>query len=190
MRFTRFGITLQRLEPDDLEMVRQWRNSPWVRPYMRHREVIGPNEQTQWFQGLDSERDWYFIARTGDVPFAVFDIKAIDWTAACGESGGFVGNPRFIGCPEPAQATLALMDFGFHLLGLKSLKARYSASLPRIVRLNERLGYVITREGDDGFVYAQVNAERYLRCAASLRTAAVTVHGSAAVLISPTPWLV
>jgi hypothetical protein len=81
------------------------------------------------------------------------------------------------------------MDFGFHLLGLKSLKARYSATLPRIVRFNERLGYVITREEDDGFLYAQVTAERYWRCAAPLRKAAGTLHGSDALLTSPTPWL-
>ncbi len=189
MRFIRFGITLQRLEPDDLEMVRVWRNGPRVRPYMRYHELIQPEEQKQWFQSLDAERDWYFIARTGDIPFAVFDIKDIDWSAEYGEAGGFVGDSRYIGRPEPGQATLALMDFGFHLLGLKSLKARYSASLDRIVRLNDRLGYVITHQGADGFLYAQVTADRYLRWAAPLRKAAVTAHGSAALLISPTPWL-
>lgn len=190
MLFTRFGITLQKLEPDDLEMVRHWRNSSWVRPYMRYREVIGPNEQMQWFHGLDAERDWYFIARAGDLPFALFDIKAIDWSRACGESGGFIGEADFIGRPEPAQATLALMDFGFAVLRLESLHACYSASLPRIVRFNQQLGYVIIREGTDGFLYTQVTAARYLQYAASLRKAALTIHGPAALLTSPSPWLV
>jgi len=189
MHFTRFGITLHRLERNDLEMVRQWRNSPWVLPFMRYREFIEPTEQTRWFERLHTENDWYFIARAGEVPFAVFDIKAIDWTAGCGESGGFVGDPRFTGRPEPAQATLALMDFGFALLQLKSLQARYSSSRPRILRFNDQLGYVITHEGDDGFVYARVSAERYLHCAASLRKAAITLHGNSAVLTAAGPWL-
>ena len=189
MDFTRFGITLHRLERNDLEMVRQWRNSDRVRPYMRYREFIQPEEQTRWFEGLNTENDWYFIARAGDVRFAVFDIKAIDWNAACGESGGFVGDPRFTARPEPGQATLALMDFGFELLQLESLQACYSARLPRIIRFNEQLGYVISREGGDGFLYAAVKAERYLHCAAPLRKAAITLHGNAAVLTSPSPWL-
>jgi RimJ/RimL family protein N-acetyltransferase len=188
MQFTRFGITLQRLEHGDLEMVRQWRNSSWVRPYMRYREVIGPEQQLRWFQGLDAECDWYFIARVGNVPFALFDIKAIDWTTVRGESGGFVGDPVFIGRPEPAQATLALMDFGFRLLRLEFLQVHYSANLPRVVRFNQQLGYLVRRE-DDGFFYAQVSAERYLQCAASLRQAAMTIHGSGATLTSPPPSL-
>ena len=189
MHFTRFGITLHRLERDDLEMVRQWRNSDQVRSYMRYREFIEPEEQTRWFEGLSAEDDWYFIARAGDAPFAVFDIKAVDWNAACGESGGFVGDPRYTGRPEPGQATLALMDFGFQLLHLESLQACYSARHPRIIRFNENLGYVISREGDDGFLHAAVNPERYLQSAARLRKAAITLHGNAAVLTSPSPWL-
>jgi RimJ/RimL family protein N-acetyltransferase len=189
MHFSRFGIRLQRLDPDDLEMVRQWRNSSWVRPYMHYRELIGPDQQTLWFQGLDAERDWYFTARAGDVPFGLFDIKAIDWTAACGESGGFVGEPRFIGRSEPAQATLALMDFAFQVLRLQSLQARYSANLKRVVRFNQQLGYVVTRE-EDGFLHSQVTAGQYLQYAAFLRKAALTVHGPAAALNSPSSWLV
>jgi RimJ/RimL family protein N-acetyltransferase len=190
MRFTRFGIALQRLESEDIELVRQWRNSSGVRPYMRYRELIGPNDQKLWFRDLDSERDWYFIARTGETAFALFNIKAIDWTAVCGEAGGFVGESRFIGRPEPAQATLALMDFAFQVLRLQFLKARYSSSLPRIARFNEQLGYVVTYEDEVGFLYSQVTAERYLQCAASLREAALTIHGPAAVLIAPPSSLV
>jgi RimJ/RimL family protein N-acetyltransferase len=189
MRFARFGITLQRLEPGDLEMVRRWRNSDWVRPYMRYRKVIGPDDQIKWFQNLDPERDWYFVARAGGVPFALFNIKEIDWSSLCGESGGFVGEPAFRGRPEPAQAALALMDFGFLVLHLATLQARYSPSLLRVVRFNQQLGYTVICEGDDGFLSAQVTAEHYLQCAASLRDAAVTMNGIEAVLTSADPWL-
>lgn len=190
MHFSRFGITLRRLDPDDLEMVRQWRNSSWVRPYMHYREWIGPERQTLWFEGLDSERDWYFVACAGDIPFGLFDIKAIDWSDACGESGGFVGDPSFIGRPEPAQAVLALMDFAFLVLRLQSLRARYRANLQRVVQFNQQLGYVVTREADDGILYSQVTAASYLQCAASLRRAAFGIHGAAAALVAAPPWLI
>ncbi len=189
MRFTRFGITLQRLEPGDLDMVRHWRNSSWVRPYMRYQEVIGPDEQSRWFHNLHAERDWYFVARAGSRQFACFSIKGIDWSLSRGESGGFVGEPAFIGDSEPAQATLALMDFGFLVLRLTTLQARYRANLLRVVRFNQQLGYSVQSRGDDGFLLAEVTAERYLQCAASLRKAAETVNGAAATLASPDPWL-
>jgi RimJ/RimL family protein N-acetyltransferase len=182
MRFTRFGITLETLGAADLEMIRNWRNSDWVRPYMRHREVIEPEDQRKWFHALDLERNYYFVTRAGDRPFACLNIKSIDWKSLHGESGAFIGDPAFIGRPEPAQATLALMDFGFLVLRLESLQARYNRGLLRVVRFNQQLGYELKSEGDDGFLYAQITAARYLHCAAPLRKAAATISGTNAIL--------
>ena len=187
--FTHFGITLQRLEAVHLEMVRQWRNGPWVRPYMRYRAFIEPPQQIQWFEALDPICDWYFTAVSNDTRFALFHIKDIDWEAKCGEAGGFVGDPRFIGRPEPAQATLALMDFAFHVLQLQSLRARYRVNLSRIVHFNQQLGYIADRE-EEGFACARVTSERYFACAAPVRRAGLTLHGNTAVLASPDPWLI
>jgi RimJ/RimL family protein N-acetyltransferase len=189
MRFTRYGVTLERLEKKDIETVRQWRNSPWVRPYMRYQGFIHPQEQTSWFASLDPRCDWYFIAGVQGAPFALFHVKAIDWTKQCGESGGFVGSSCFIGRTEAAQATLALMDFAFLLLELSSLEAQYHPELNRVVRFNEQLGYRIFRHERDGFVRAHVTADRYFQCAATLRKAAAALHGTAAVLADWEPCL-
>jgi RimJ/RimL family protein N-acetyltransferase len=189
MRFVRFGVTLERLESLHLEVVRQWRNSSWVRPYMRYREFIPPEQQAPWFESLDPQCDWYFLAHDADTPFALFHIKAINWSRACGESGGFVGNPAHIGSPQAARATLALMDFAFLVLELQSLEAQYRSDLHRVVQVNRRLGYLPFRNAGDGFLRACVSAARYFDCAAGLRRAAVTLHGVSAVLTCPDPWL-
>lgn len=189
MHFTRFGITLERLEPKHLELVRQWRNSSWVRPYMQYRAFITAEQQVQWFNSLDTRRDWYFTALLQEKPFALFHIKRVDWKINCGEAGGFVGDPRFIGRPEPAQAALALMDFAFLILQLQCLRARYRASLKRIVSFNKQLGYRVELEDAQGFLYATVTSEQYFVSASRLREAAVTLHGNTSELTSPDDWL-
>jgi hypothetical protein len=189
MRFARFGITLERLERRHIQTVRSWRNSAWVRPYMRRQELIEADDQVRWFAGLRPLHDWFFNAELNGSPFALFHVKAVDWERRCGEAGGFVGDRRFIGRPEPAQATLAVMDFAFLLLDLEALEAQYSRALPRVVRFNDQLGYQIFREESDGFVRARVSAARYFACAAGFRRAAAARHGSAAALCSPDPWL-
>ena len=189
MRFARFGIVLERLEHSHLELVRQWRNSDWVRPYMRYQTIIRAADQVRWFAGLNPRHNWFFVARVEDVPFALFHVKGIDWILECGESGGFVGDPGFIGSPESAQATLALMDFAFLVLHLRSLDAQYSAALLKIVRFNQQLGYQIFREETDGFVRARVTAERYFECTHAFHKAAAALHGTAASLVAPDPWL-
>lgn len=191
MRFTRFGVTLERLERRQLESVRRWRNSEWVRPHMRHRAVVQPADQARWFDNLDPRCDWYFCAHVGDAaPFALLHVKAVDWTRKSGEAGGFVGSPDFIGRPEAAQATLALMDFAFLLLNLESLEAQYRVALRKIVRFNEQLGYQVFRHEPDDFLRAQVRADRYFACAQAFRQAAVSLHGTGAALSAADAWLV
>jgi len=189
MRFVRFGITLERLKPAHLERVRQWRNSDWVRPYMRYRTMIQPADQEAWFEKLDPERDWYFCTEVGGRSLALFHIKSIDWAQASGESGGFVADPGFIGRPEPALATLALMDFAFLVLRLDSLEAQYNSALQRVVRFNHQLGYRVFRREADGFLRAHVTAERYFTCAAAFREAAAALHSRAAELSAIDPSL-
>ncbi len=187
MRFLRFGVTLERLEARHLELVRAWRNSEWVRPYMRYRDLVGPDDQVRWFDRLDPRRDWYFCADVGGAPFGLFHVKGADRES--GEAGGFVGRPDFIGRPEPAQATLALMDFAFLLLELGSLEAQYRAALTRVVRFNGQLGYVVFREEPDGFVRARVSSGTYFATADPYRRAAMSLCGTGATVSEPDSWL-
>lgn len=189
MRFVRFGVTLERLQHRRLELIRQWRNSDWVRPQMRFQEFILPADQLRWFRALDPRDNWYFVACTEDVPCGLFHIKDIDWTRGCGEAGGFVGDQGYIGRPEPAKAILAMMDFAFILLQLQSLQAHYHSGLHRIAQFNQQLGYEVIGEEADGFLRARVTAERYFERAAIFRKAALALHGSSAVLLDPDPWL-
>lgn len=189
MRYSRFGVTLERLERRYLELVRQWRNSAWVRPYMRYRAVVAPEDQARWFDSLDPRCNWYFTAHIAEEPFALFHVKALDRDRGCGEAGGFVGDPEFIGRPDLARATLALMDFAFLLLRLRWLEAQYKPDLHRIVRFNDQLGYRVFREEADGFVRARVSADRYFARAAPFRRAAMALHGVTATLVDPDPWL-
>lgn len=189
MRFARFGVILERLTPTHLELVRRWRNSDWVRPYMRYRTMIEPADQEAWFANLDPECDWYFQTEAAGRPLALFHIKSIDWARARGEAGGFVADPEFIGRPEPALATLALMDLAFLVLRLDSLEAQYSSALPRLVRFNRQLGYRVFRREADGFLRAEVTAARYFACAAAFRKAAAVLHGRAADLSGIDPFV-
>ena len=189
MRFVRFGVTLERLQHKHLELVRQWRNSDLVRPNMRFRELIFPAEEVRWFEGLGPKTNWYFAAATGEVPFALFHVRDIDWAKGLGEAGGFVGDKMSLGRPEAARATLALMDFAFFVLQLRSLQVHYSPRVRKIALFNQQLGYQIDQLEADGFVCSSVTADRYLQCAAPFRKAALRRYGVTAAVHDPDPLL-
>ena len=189
MRFICYGVTLERLSDQQIETIRAWRNSDWVRPMMRYRDVISPEQQRAWFDGLDACRDWYFCTSTTDRPFGLFHVKGVDWSARSGEAGGFVGERDRIGGPEAARATLALMDFAFAVLELETLNATYRGDHHAIKTFNAGLGYEIRARDTDGFVAARVTADRYFRAARSYRMMAARRFGAGARLTSPDAWL-
>ncbi len=183
MKFVRYGVTLERMRNEHLEMVRQWRNCEWVLPRMRYREVIEPDAQVRWFSALDPKTNWYFVALSGDIPYAMLHIKDIDWGRRCGEAGGFVGERQFIGTPAAGQATMAMMDFAFFVLQLEALQAHYRSQVESVARFNSNLGYQVVSREVDGFDCAQVTREQYLNAASAFRAAAVSLYGMSAKLL-------
>ncbi len=61
MKLTKYGITLNRLREDDIELLRQWRNSPQINQFMEYRGNITPEMQRDWFRSVDNFDNFYFI---------------------------------------------------------------------------------------------------------------------------------
>ena len=49
MKLEKYGICLEKLTHDKIELVRRWRNHPKIRRYMEFREEITPEMQEKWF---------------------------------------------------------------------------------------------------------------------------------------------
>jgi hypothetical protein len=189
MIFSRYGLDLQRLEPGHLEMVRQWRNAPWVRDHMQFRENITPESQEAWFSRLRLRRDWYFVAHLNTSPFALVQVKNVDWKEKKGEAGAFVGDTGYIGHPQAALAILSLMDFSFFILGLQRLEAKYRLDLREIAMLNRQLGYQVIASEGDGFVRAAVDVSRYLQVTGKSRSMGERLYGSSTMLRGEDRWI-
>lgn len=183
MRYLRYGIEMRGLDESQLEMVRKWRNQPFVRLHMYDRQLIRPASQLSWFSGLDPIRDWYFVAYRGGRPFGLFHIKDIDWEKGCGESGGFVGHRNLIGSMDTGLAILGLMEFAFLVLGLERLVAKYHPKLTQIVHLNRQLGYEVYAEEAAGFLRAGLGAARFFEKTGAFRRAAKRIRGDHTALL-------
>ena len=90
MRVEKYGVVLDRLAEGDIEMVRQWRNSPAISQFMVYRDHITPEMQSSWFASLDPERDLHFIVRYSGNACGLADIKAVDWDQKTFVTGVFL----------------------------------------------------------------------------------------------------
>lgn len=141
--FNSLGITFKKLSEDYIELVRIWRNSDDVRPYMQYQGIITSEEQKLWFKNLDKSTNYYFIAFKDDIPFGVFNIKDIDFDKYYGEAGIFLKDRSFWESDLTIRATIILLKFAFDNLKLKYLISHVLKDNKKTLAYNKQLGFQI-----------------------------------------------
>lgn len=170
MRVEKYGVVLDRLTEDDIEMVRQWRNSPAIAQFMVYRDHITPEMQSKWFASLDPERDLHFIVRHGGDACGLADIKSIDWDQRTFVGGVFL-IPKYWDTDLGMRVAYAINDFAFFDLDLNFGLGRVLRTNERALRFNLSLGYRILNAGDgDSMVYEmRLDKQEYDRATQRLR---------------------
>ena len=125
-----YGVELRRLQRDDIELVRQWRNHPEVARHMLSSEDISQEQQVAWFERSDTAEDRaYYLASYKGEPIAFASVS--------GEPGRQLGDndvleaaiylapdSRCRGTLLAFAPALALNDACFDRLACKQLLAR------------------------------------------------------------------
>lgn len=170
MQISKYGIHLNSLTSYDLELVRGWRNSEHVRPYMEYRQIIDAKMQSLWFDGLDKRKNLYFIISKEGMKFGLIHLKELNISEGIAEAGIFVGETEFLNSISPILATICLMEFAFDVLKLKQLKAKIGLTNQRVIKFNESLGYKSTGEkSGNQFVYYSSNELQFVQSISRLK---------------------
>lgn len=143
------GILIERLQEKDIEMVRQWRNSEFVRQHMNYREHITPEMQQQWFRSIDNFNNFYFILRFRGLKAGLGDIKNVDWEDRSGEAGVFIAEKKYMSSFLPVVGALSLSELVFKIFKLKRIYSQIRIDNKRAMRFNNLFGYRRV-EGEEG----------------------------------------
>lgn len=177
MRLSRYGIVLDSLSSDHVEMVRLWRNQEFVRNNMEFKEHITREAQESWYQSLDFEKNLYWLIRTHDYPVGLIHIKNIDLDEMVGEAGVFVGEPSYLEMPQPMLAILFMMELAFYALSFRQLKAKIKSGNNRAIDFNEKLGYKLSSKQPEGFQYYDVSKDDFEQATSKLRQQSRHMYG-------------
>jgi len=120
MKICKYGITLSRLRQDDIEFVREKRNSEEVRRFMEFREEITAEMQQKWFESINNFENFYYIIEYKNVKIGLLNDKNMDWKARTSESGLFLWDETHINTIIPVLASLCLLEVGFYYLDWKT----------------------------------------------------------------------
>ncbi|MCB9191217.1 MAG: GNAT family N-acetyltransferase [Flavobacteriales bacterium] len=183
MRLSRYGIVLETLTSDHLEMVRLWRNQEFVRCNMQFKDLLSREDQEKWFSQLNQNRNLYWVIRTHDYPIGLIHIKELDDECTVGEAGIFIGEPSYLDMPQSILAILFMMEMAFLALGLKRLKAKIRSGNQHAISFNSKLGYQLEPGQPEGFQYYTVNSDGFMGATEQLRKNAQKMYGTETVVV-------
>ncbi len=164
MIIEQYGIRLKRVEFNDIELIRRWRNDPTIRKTMEYKKRISEEMQKKWFQSINTPFNYYFMIQVDDEPIGVLNCKNINLEEGYGEGGIFVWKHN-AGEYIPVFASLCFLNVVFTELDIfnKSFIKVHKENKKAIV-FNRSLGYVLVpgQENRD-FQYYVLTREDYNR---------------------------
>jgi len=152
-------VQLRSIEKNDIEQVRQWRNSPEIIRYMEHREKISPEMQSSWFEKVMQSGDHYLIITYKTEKVGMIHLRFLD--AGRAESGLFIGPESYRNSPIGYWASLPLLDLGFTFLELNEIIAKVHVDNELARSYNQSLGFKLTSNLNEHFQEFSINYGRF-----------------------------
>jgi RimJ/RimL family protein N-acetyltransferase len=189
MKFFKYGIILERLKEEDIELVRQWRNSDPVRLNMKYRELITPGQQKQWFNSINNLQVNYFMIYYQGEKIGLLNDKNIDWESRTSESGIFLGRTEYYNTFVPYLVSVAGIESSFSLTGWNKQYAHILRSNTNAIRFNLQLGYQLCEgEEENDHQWYEMTRMSFEQKAGKIRKAVKLIAGDeshASVLFEP-----
>ena len=171
MILTKGQFRFIKLQHDDLELVRQWRNSPLISQHMEYREYITPEMQQEWFESINNEFNLYLVIEHEYKKIGLINAKNIIWEKSSIEGGIFFWDEEVYSTPIPAFVSILFAELMIRILRLK-IYAHILKTNDRAIRYNLQLGFELCpgQENVENQKYL-LTAESYLEKSAKLRKA-------------------
>jgi len=165
-----YGIVLRRLTQDDIELVREHRNSERIQQYMEYRQEITAEQQLSWFNSINNFNNNYFVIEHHGKKVGLIYGADINWeTKTTGNGGIFIWDATYWETATPTASSFLLTDTSI-LLGLKKTYIKVLSNNPRAIEFNKSLGYNLL-PNQEGILNQQyvLDIEDYKKVRSTLR---------------------
>jgi RimJ/RimL family protein N-acetyltransferase len=183
MKITRYGVALERLEEDRIDLLRTWRNDDKIAKFMFHQGAITPLMQRDWFLSIDNEQNYFFIINYRNQPAGLINISSVDWDNRTAYTGLFIYDEKLLATDVPVMASLAMLDVFFILFDIQVAYAKVKGTNKVAHNYNSALGFVRTKKIEMGLGYEyMLQKEIYLLQSVQLRNAAIRLKGNSTAI--------
>jgi len=189
MKLEMYGLVLEELVQDDIELLRSWRTSEKINQFMIFRDLITPQMQQAWFDELqeDPYRLYFIVRYRGErigIIHGSYRQAATPGQEGLRQGGIFFYDDRYWETFVPVLASLCLIDFGTYYMGYYDKdRIQVRKDNKRAIAYNKQLGYVVVPDNahpddDSGFWVMELDPRTYEERVRKLRHSAriVTKH--------------
>lgn len=170
MKIKKYGIELVRLSEEDIEMVRQKRNTPEIKRKMFFQKDISKEEQISWFTSVNNEKNYYFIIKIEDRKVGLVHGKIQSFTEKIAEGGMFIWDKNSLGSHIPVIASICMADLTFLIMKMYKTLAEVRQDNTKAIAYNLAIGYSIFEElPEKDKVLMELTKENYFKNASKLR---------------------
>ncbi len=143
MNLNKYGIQLKRIVSEDLELVREKRNSKEIMRRMVYRKEISNEEQIDWFNSINNIHNSYYLIIAENKPIGLINDKNINWQARTSEAGLFIWEEALLFSPYPVLAGYILMEFGYEMLNWNCTEITVLTDNRHAIEYNVSMGFEI-----------------------------------------------
>lgn len=144
-----YGVKLIRLQEEDIELVRHWRNQSEISNFMEYRNHITEEAQKVWFASVNNKHNYYFIIEYENKKIGLINAKNYQPEIGFGEGGIFIWDKEYINSFAAVFSSLCLLNFVSFLKICKKSRIRILKNNERAIHYNKLLGYKLLPGQDD-----------------------------------------
>ena len=135
-------VRLVKLVEDDLEMVRQWRNSKEVSQYMYTENIISASDQQNWFNKIShSTNSIYLIIEYCGKKIGLASVTGIDSALQSCYWAFYLGDSSIRGVGIGAKVEYLVLEYVFNELNLNKLRCEVFVNNDKVIKMHEKFGF-------------------------------------------------
>lgn len=183
MIIKKYNILLSRLDMNDIELLRQKRNSQNIRERMVFQEIITKKQQLEWFKSIDNIHNLYLIIHYEGKQIGVINGKNADFEAKTSEGGIFIWDEEYINSIVPALCSIIMHDYNFYVCEFEKTFIKVLKNNAAAITFNKLFGYKILDENTtDNFYNCVLTRERYIERINKYRNVITNLYNDFGVL--------
>lgn len=136
------NMILREISQEDIEIIRNWRNSKEVSKYMYTDDYITREAQLDWFRTVSNSPNCkYFMICYDNKDLGVANLSNIDYRNKHAFWGFYLGDNSVRGKGIGYIAEFKVLSYAFDVLNLNKLLGEVFATNANVLNLHEKFGF-------------------------------------------------